>query len=357
MLKLSQVSPVISAEGLAIDLYNQRGGHGPNEPSGDFAPEEIVELTALLTYSGEPLEYKLVGFEVRNPIGEVVLDRSNVTDANGLAKINFTIRGECLPEVFGTWIAVAMASVSEQTASDTLTFKVTGPYIDVYTQKPEPYSGKGPNQPSDAFAPQEEVILYAEAHYDCEPIEYKFVVFEVTDPDVGVLIDRSGATNEYGVATTSFRLASNATFGTYKVLATVSVSDKTASDTLTFKVGWIIEIIKVETVSQYGDPKNTFTRGEHVYFNLTAKNIAFVSKIATFTIAAYDEQDVPVGQVVLHDWMIPPGTSKIFIIDLQIPKWVYIGVSTIYTNAYTDLPHLGGTPYCPEISASFQIVR
>ena len=357
MLKPSQALPVTSAEGLAIDLYNQKGGQGPNEPSGDFAPGEIVVLTALLTYSGEPLENKLVGLEVTNPIGEIVLDRINMTDANGLARINFTIRGDCLPGIFGKWTALAVASVAEQTITDTLTFKVTGPYLDVYTQKPEPYSGKGPNEPSDAFAPQEEVILYAEVHYDCEPIEYKFVIFEVRDPDGEVLIDRSNATNEYGVATTSFRLASNATFGTYTVLAAVEILGKTANDTLTFKVGWIIEIMEVEAVDATGAAKTNFARGEHIYFNLTAKNIAFVSKIATFTIAAYDEQGVPVGQAVLYGWVIPSGTAQIFIIDLQIPEWAYVGVSAVYANAYTDPPHLGGTPYCPEISAAFKIVR
>jgi len=225
----------------------------------------------------------------------------------------------------------------------------------VYTQKPEPYSGKGLNQPSDAFAPQEEVILYAEAHYDCELVENKFVVFEVRDPSGETLIDRTNSTNQYGIATTRFRLASNATFGTYAVLAMVEILGKTASDTLAFNVSWIIKIMKVETVDQYGNPKNNFARDEHVYFNLATKNMALVPKIITFTVVIYDEQNVPIGQVVLHDWVIPPGTSQFFIINLQIPKWAYIGVATVYANAYTNLPTTGGVPYCPEASKEFLI--
>ena len=357
LIKISQTSTIASAESLAIDLYNQRGGQGPNEPSESFAPMETVELTAALTYCEEPVEYKLVGFEVKNPVGEIVADRSNMTNEHGLAKINFTITGECLPEIFGTWTALALASVAEQTVNDTLAFKVTGPYLDVYTQKPEPYSGRGPNQPSDMFAPQEEVILYAEAYYDCEPVEYKFVVFEIRDPSGETLIDRTNATNEYGIATTRFRLASNATFGTYTVLAGVEILGKTASDTLTFNVSWIIEIMKVETVDQYGNPKNNFARGEHMYFNLTAKNNALVPKLITLTVVIYDEQSVPIGQVVLHDWVIPPNPTEIFIVNLQIPKWACVGVSTVFANAYTDLPQLHGVPYCPETSTTFQIVK
>ncbi|MDH5451216.1 MAG: hypothetical protein OEX77_10050 [Candidatus Bathyarchaeota archaeon] len=50
--------------------------------------------------------------------------------------------------------------------------------IDVYTQK-EPNSGRGRNQPSDAFAPQEEVILYANVTYKHYPMSGKIVAFQV----------------------------------------------------------------------------------------------------------------------------------------------------------------------------------
>lgn len=345
--------------GLAIDLYNQKGGLGPNEPSGDFAPKETMILTAFLTYYGEPVGYKFVAFEVIDPTGGSVLYRSNITNVNGLAQITFTIPiipHMCLPEIFGRWIAFAVSSVSEQTVSDTLTFEVRGPILDVYTQKPDPYNGRGLDQPSDAFAPQEEVILHAEVHYNCEPIEYKPVGFEIEDP-YSVAIDyRTAFTDENGIATTSFRLASNATFGIYTVVATVSVSGQNASDTLTFRVGWIIETISVETVNATGVPQTIFARGEHICFNLTAKNIAFVSKTVTFTIVAYDEQDVPIGRAVLQGLLISPGESEIFVVDVQIPDWAFIGSAMGYANAYTDLPVSGGVPYCPEISSTFLIV-
>lgn len=115
--------------------------------------------------------------------------------------------------------------------------------------------------------------------------------------------------------------------------------------------------MKVETVDQYGNPENNFARGEHVYFNLATKNMALVPKVITFTVVIYDEQSVPIGQVVLHDWVIPPGPAEIFIVSMQIPKWVYVGVSTVFANAYTDLPQLHGVPCCPETSTTFQIMK
>ena len=356
ILVISQIPSTVTADILTLDLYNQRGGQGPNEPSGSFAPGETVELAALLKYNEEPVEYKPVGFEVMNPIGEIVLIRSSMTDANGIAKINFTLTGECFPELYGTWSALAVSSVSGIIANDTLSFNVTGPYLDLYTQKPEPYSGRGPYQSSDMFARQEAVILYAEVHYDCQPIEYKFVYFEVRDPNGTIIIYRTNATDQNGVATISFRLASNTTFGTYFAIATVEISGKTAYDTLTFDVGLIIELIGIETVDQYGNPTNIFARGEQVYFNLTVKNVAWVSRVATLAIVLYDEQHVPIGQVVLHNLVISPGPAKTFLFNAKIPRWATIGSGVAFADAYTDLPHLGGVPWCPEKSTVFLIV-
>ena len=339
----------------AIDLYNQRGGEGLNQPSGDFAPGEVVKLTALLTYNGEPVEYKPVSFEVMDAMGEAIIYRSAMTDANGLAKINFTLYAECLPNLVGTWTAVAFSTVSEQVVSDTITFNVHGPFLDLFTQQPEPYSGRGPNESSDAFAPQEEVILYGEAHYNCEPIEYKFVTFEVRDPTDRVIEYRVGPTDQYGIAMVSFRLASNATFGIYTVFANVEILGEIANDTLSFKVGWIIGNLKVETVDETGAAKTFFARGEHVYFNLTAENIAFTHRVVTFTVVAYDECGVPIGCVVLHSFVIRPGISQVFMISVQIPRWAFVGVAFVYANAYTDLPTAGGVPYCPEVSTAFTI--
>jgi PKD repeat protein len=357
------ITVILQPDGAALDLYTQKGGQGPHQPDGAFALGEKVMLIAFLTYNEQPVQNKLVGFEAADSRGNVFLDRSNFTDANGLATINFTIPVLCLPDmpsIFGTWTAVATSSVSEQNVSDTLTFMVRGPYIDLYTQK-EPYDGKGPNRPSDAFAPQEEVILYAYASYSCEPVQNKPVGFEVIDPAGKVVVDRVAFTNSVGIANTSFRISwpcenpEETVFGTWKVIARVSISELTAEDTLTFEVGWIVEIVMVETVDATGGGKTSYARREYLYFNFTAKNIAFTSITATFTVAAYDEARVPIGLVVLHNWVIPSGTSQYFVIGLQIPRWAYIGVAIVYTNAYTNIPQLCGVPYCPEVSTTFMI--
>jgi len=227
--------------------------------------------------------------------------------------------------------------------------------IDVYTQKPEPYSGRGPNQPSDAFAPQSKIILYAEVTYNYEPVEYKSVTFAVTDPDGELILSRSNTTDAYGITFIDFTLASNATFGVYTVLATVEVSGKKANDTLTFLVGWIIEIVNIETVDQYGEPKNTFAQGEQIYFSVDVKNIAFIPKNATLTVGVHDEREQAIGvaDIVLE---VPPGIHEYnLIFNVMIPQWTLIGSASAHVCAFTLWPWQGGVPYCPEVSTPLYI--
>lgn len=237
-----------------------------------------------------------------------------------------------------------------------------GPAVDVYTQKLDPYSGKGLNMPSDAFGPQEEVILYAYVSYDCKPVQNKLVVFEVRNPSDEPVIFRTATSNAEGIATSSFRIPweaeeAESLFGEWIIYGSVDIYETKANDTCAFKFGWLIEITQVETVDTCGSLESSFTKGEHMNFNITVENLAFTSKIATFTFAVYDECDVPNGHVVLHDWLISPGTTEIFIVGLQIPEWAYVGIGTVYANAYTAVPQFCGMPYCPEISTAFTITK
>jgi hypothetical protein len=234
--------------------------------------------------------------------------------------------------------------------------------IDLYTQK-EPYNGKGPNQPSDAFAPQEEVILYAYVTYRDDPVPGKIVAFEVHGPLNGVFLTQTATTNAEGIATVSFRItwpngySKDEIFGMWTVVAVVDIAEVAVKDTLSFMVGWIIELIKVETVNVNNIPKFTFGKNEQMCFRLTVKNIAMTEKIATLILDVYDNLSIPFGQITLKDKTIMPGITTLFIEDLIVPEWVSLGLGVVYANAYTMLPSLGGVPWCPQVSATFSIVK
>jgi len=238
--------------------------------------------------------------------------------------------------------------------------------IDLYTQK-EPYSGKGPNQTSDAFAPQEEVILYANVTYKGEPVQSKIVTFEVKfmgeDPPLS-LLTRTAYTNESGIATIKFRIPElcweyggpEALFGTWSATAWVKVVEEIVKDTLTFKVGWIVEIISIWTINENLQPQIRFARGNCVGVAMVLRNIAMTPKKATFTLVVYDSGGQSIANTALEDVEVEPGETSIQVIcKLQIPKWALSGYAMVYANAYTAPPQLGGVSYCPEVSAGFLI--
>lgn len=53
-------------------------------------------------------------------------------------------------------------------------------------------------------------------------------------------------------------------------------------------MGWLIELVKLETVDVNNLLRISFMRDEHICFGLTVKNIAITDKIATLTIDVLD---------------------------------------------------------------------
>jgi hypothetical protein len=237
--------------------------------------------------------------------------------------------------------------------------------IDVYTQK-EPYSGRGPNQPSDAFAPQEEVILYAYATYRDDPVPGKIVAFEVHGPVnrfENLSFTQTAVTDANGIANVSFRITwpnghhEEEVFGVWNVIAVVDIAEVAVNDTLSFLVGCIVRVTSVETVDSNNVSRTSFMKNEHMSFRLNVENIAMTEKVATLIIDVYDNLSIFLGQVVLADQQIVPGVTVMVVQDLLIPQWASIGEGVVYANAYTALPALGGIPWCHDVSTTFSIVK
>jgi len=109
-------------EGRLLDLTTQKDGTGQGVPGGNFTLGEIVELSALLTYNGNPVQEKLVSFTVLNPKNETILVGVAITNHEGFASTDFRIPS--ISESIGTWKAVASAEVAEKGVWDFLNFSV-----------------------------------------------------------------------------------------------------------------------------------------------------------------------------------------------------------------------------------------
>ena len=237
----------------------------------------------------------------------------------------------------------------------------TGGEIDLFTQK-EPYSGKGPNMPSDAFGLGEEVQIYALATYNEYPVPSLLVAFQILGPPnpvENISFYMVAFTDEMGVATISFRIPhlNETTFGEWTVIGNTKIDDLTITDTVSFKVGWIVEIVSLKTINENHIEQEEFTRESYVGIELVLRNIAMTEKKTSLTVTIYDNLGTFVNATELSDFVVQPnGTLVYTYFFLYVPKSAYVGRAMVYACAYTALPTSNGVPYCPGVSKYFLIV-
>lgn len=259
-----------------------------------------------------------------------------------------------MPAITAILLSLAFANMKIAFSND------TGGKIDLFTQK-EPYSGKGPNMPSDAFGPQEVVILYALVTFNELPMQNLLVAFCVQTPS-NASFSLSARTNSSGIATVNFAIPQKCVneteaFGKWVVIASVSIDNRAFEDTLTFKVDWIVKLISVRTMDQNLTYRTSFGIGGDVGLEITLRSVAMVLKSATLAIVIQDELNVPVNSSELRDIKVTPNEKLVFLyVSLGIPKHAYVGKANAIVSAFTAPVNKSGVPYCPAVSTGFFIV-
>jgi len=118
----------------------------------------------------------------------------------------------------------------------------------------------------------------------------------------------------------------------------------------------IVEIIDVSTCGDmWGTPKNSFNKGSTAFFNVTVKNNGNETKTVWNTVNIYDSNLATLGTDRSMGSVIP-GATVWAIHSIQIPETASVGEAIVYANALNEEPRDGGTAYCPEESATFQIL-
>jgi hypothetical protein len=116
-----------------------------------------------------------------------------------------------------------------------------------------------------------------------------------------------------------------------------------------------ITIVELFPSNQWGDPQDTFAKGEVAYFYVAVRNSGTQSKNVTLTVNAFDASMVPLPGTQWTTFPLAPGSQASVVAGIYIPDWADSGNGTVYASALTELPSRGGIPYCPEVSATFQI--
>jgi len=119
--------------GWALDCYTDHFrkkcwtpfvGLGPNATADAFEPQDMVILYSYLSYNEWPQQNWLVSFEIYGPVNpyfNFTLFRTAVTNASGVATINFTIPWPCENAeeiIFGKWTCIQYAQVKDPWAGE-----------------------------------------------------------------------------------------------------------------------------------------------------------------------------------------------------------------------------------------------
>ena len=217
---------------------------------------------------------------------------------------------------------------------------ITG--VDVYTQYPDPFNGKGLNMPSDMFWPQKEVRLTALAVYNLWPVQQILVAFQVIDPygqTKGIFYN---TTDGEGLAFVKFTLPWSCEepeldFGEWTVAASADIGCTVYVDILHFKYDYRLRLWS----NKLSTDKPTYAHEEMIHLKIEYGTQSMQPFPATFTITAVDELGVPftfewasnyVGNAQYGEY-----ANNVIILNLYIPKFASAGIATIYVEALRDL--------------------
>ena len=267
------------------------------------------------------------------------------------------------------------------------------PYsIDLYTQYVSPYGGQGYNQASDAFPPQAEILMNAEATYFGDAVVGKPVVFTIHGPG-GVQYSAVVSTNGQGVATLNYIVPwAVESFGLWHATASWQIGAKVITDMLYFRVGFLVRVDSISLtpieVDKNGKPV-TFTDPRYnqtypVYYKGSTKDLSMsltgitmqspaacmsammgTTADAWVAIAIFDELGQPVAYNALHasslvepqiqyenttegrmEFVVQQKTQQYTVpsISVTIGPNAFSGRASVQANVLTAA--VGGVTYC-----------
>ncbi len=106
-----------------LDIWTQNGGQGLNQPASAFGPQQLVDLTALVTFNGAPVALKTVTFDIY--LNGVYIDVvTATTNANGYATTSYRLpwQDSNPTSYFGIVTVTGSVDVSQVTLTDTCQF-------------------------------------------------------------------------------------------------------------------------------------------------------------------------------------------------------------------------------------------
>jgi len=149
----------------------------------------------------------------------------------------------------------------------------------------------------------------------------------------------------------------------YKTVIAVEIRDPYENTYLlrTIKTGdvsssyWKINITELYASDAKGNPKTTFKKGEMAYVKYIIKNIDVVTHHVKVALYIQYSDNTPMIALYPFEGDLEGGQQYTTIASMPIPTTAIQGEAKIFLGVFDDTPKNGGTPYCPERSATFYI--
>jgi hypothetical protein len=148
-----------------------------------------------------------------------------------------------------------------------------------------------------------------------------------------------------------------AAFGKWTVFGSAKICDLAVNDSVTFRVGWIVEIVYIRTINWNHISQEEFSRGSYMGVELGLKSISMTPKIAYLSVTAYDSLNKYINSTELNNFVVPPNETLTFAyLFFSLNKTSQLGTATVHASAYTAPVTQNGHLYCPEVSKQFSII-
>lgn len=159
--------------------------------------------------------------------------------------------------------------------------------VDLYTQYVSPFGGQGLHMSSDAFPPYGVVELRTNVTWRGDGVSGKPVLYTIESPN-GKTYFAMSYTQANGFAVLKYSIPdSEDYFGQWFVNASVDFGGTTVCDTLRFLVGWLVEVVGIDTTP-------IACKGETMTLNVTLARICMQDPRAIMDVLIKDSSENPV---------------------------------------------------------------
>jgi len=230
--------------------------------------------------------------------------------------------------------------------------------IDLYTDYPEPFNGKGLNEPSDVLWPWKEVVIYACVKYRNWPEQGKDVSFQLIDPHGvtrGIFQNR---TDGNGLTSISFQLPHEDLeyyFGTWTVIGTVDIAGTVYNDTLIFKYDYRMRIWCDKTATD----EHAYKVQEMVTLTIEYGTFSMQTFPAVFLITAFDADGISFAYIwietIVGGAQFDVYANNTLILNMYIPNFVKAGEATLHITALNNL--MDSETLCPQCILTILIIQ